>query len=188
MIEDEAKLEEEAFKLIKGKRQELIRKFANPSIYKPVDDPISLFMAGSPGAGKTEVSKNLVKGFKDMPIRIDADEMRKECKGYKGSNAHIFQKAANKGVNILFDHALDKSLNLVLDGTFAYGGASENIERSLKRNRKVEVWFVYQDPASAWMVTKAREIEETRHVSKSVFIRAFFDSRINVVKVKNVFA
>src|SRR3989338_11007487 len=120
MGEDEAKLEEEAFRFIKANRQELIRKFANPSLYKPVENPISLFMAGSPGAGKTEVSKSLVKRFKDAPIRIDADEIRKVCEGYKGSNAHVFQKAANKGVNILFDYALKEKLNLILDGTFAY--------------------------------------------------------------------
>ena len=187
MGEDEAKLEEEAFRFIKANRQELIRKFANPSLYKPVENPISLFMAGSPGAGKTEVSKSLVKRFKDAPIRIDADEIRKVCEGYKGSNAHVFQKAANKGVNILFDYALKEKLNLILDGTFAYGGALDNIERSLKHDRKVELWFVYQDPVSAWKVTKARELEETRHVSKEVFIKAFFDSRANVVRVKNTF-
>lgn len=187
MDEEEIRLAEEAFKFIKTNKKELIEKFASPNTYRPATNPIALFMAGSPGAGKTEVSKNLIKRFENIPIRIDADEIRTICDGYKGSNAHIFQKAANKGVNILFDHVLSKNLNFILDGTFAYGGAQENIERSIKYRRKVNLWFVYQDPKSAWEVTKAREIVESRHVSKEVFIRAFFESKINAVKVKNMF-
>jgi len=187
MDESEKRLEIEAFEYIKSNRKALIEKFAPLDICKSVAHPISLFMAGSPGAGKTEVSVNLIKQFKNVPIRIDADEIRKMCEGYTGLNAHVFQKAANKGVNILFDYALDKRINLILDGTFAYAGALDNIRRSLARDRKVELWFVYQDPLSAWKVTKARERKETRHVSKDVFIRSFFDSRKNVEKVKNEF-
>ena len=187
MDESELRLEAEAFKDIKSNRKVLIEKFASSDIFKPVIHPISLFMAGSSGAGKTEVSIGLIKQFKDRPVRIDADEIRKMCKGYTGLNAHIFQKAANKGVNILYDYALHKKINLILDGTFAYADASGNIRRSLERGRKVELWFVYQDPVSAWKVTKAREKKETRHVSKDVLIKSFFDSRKNVKEVKNEF-
>src|SRR3989344_1771087 len=96
-------LEEKAFEAIKKNSSNLIKKFADPEKYKSVLKPVSLFMAGSPGAGKTEVSKGLIKRFEVSPIMIDADEIRKLCDGYTGDNAHIFQKAANKGVNILFD-------------------------------------------------------------------------------------
>ena len=187
MDQEELRLESEAFTFIKSHKKELIRRFANPGIYKSVSVPISLFMAGSPGAGKTEVSKSLIKRFQDIPVRIDADEIRKMCPEYKGSNAHVFQKAATKGVHILFDHSLDHKLNLILDGTFAYDKAQDNVKRSLEHKRTVELWFVYQDPLKAWEVTKAREAEEFRHVSKEVFIKAFFEARRNIVNVKNIF-
>jgi hypothetical protein len=135
LTEEERALENSAFEFIKVNKQELIKKFADPLKYQPVNSPVSLFMAGSPGAGKTEISKSLIGKFIDIPIRIDADEIRQMCPLYTGSNAHIFQKAANKGVNILFDHAIHKKLNLILDGTFAYAYAEENIKRSINKGR-----------------------------------------------------
>ncbi|MCW9054417.1 MAG: zeta toxin family protein [Candidatus Pacebacteria bacterium] len=185
MTEEEKKLEDEALEYIKTHKKELIERFCPTEVCHSVSKPVSLFMAGSPGAGKTEVSKGLMKRFiKDAPVRIDADEIRAFCPGYTGDNAHVFQRAANKGVNFLYDHALSNDINCIMDGTFAYGGVEDNIRRSLKRGRRVEVWFVYQDPRHAWEFTKARELEEARHVSKDVFVRAFFDSRENVKSVK----
>src|SRR3989344_6924175 len=102
MTEEELIIKTASFEFIKKNQKELIAKFASPNIYHPVENPISLFMAGSPGAGKTEISKSFVKKFKDLPVRIDADDIRPLCPGYIGSNAHLFQKAANKGVNILY--------------------------------------------------------------------------------------
>lgn len=187
MSKEELRLEDEAFTFVKRNKRELISRFAKSDVCKPVSKPVSLFMAGSPGAGKTEVSKSLMKRFRDVPVRIDADEIRAMCPGYTGINAHVFQKAANKGVNILFDHALHKKLNLILDATFAYEDAPVNIRRSLERGRIVELWFVYQNPLKAWEVTKARERKETRHVSKDVFIDTFFKSKQNVHAVMEEF-
>ena len=187
MTQEELRIENDAFQFIKTHGKELTTKFAPPDVCHSVTNTVSLFMAGSPGAGKTEVSKSFIKKFNDMPMRIDADEIRPLCSGYTGANAHLFQKAANKGVNILYDHALHKSINCILDGTFAYAGAEQNIARSLKYKRRVELWFVYQDPVKAWEFTKARETREARHVSKDVFIRAFVESRHNVQVVKEHF-
>ena len=122
-----------------------------------------------------------------MPVRIDADEIRTICPGYAGTNAHLFQKAATKGVQILQDHALHHGLHLILDGTFAYGNALENIQRSLDRKRKVELWYVYQDPTKAWEFTKARESQESRHVSREQFIQAFFKSKENAMLAKKTY-
>lgn len=105
---EESELEEKAFLFVRNHKVELIKKFADPDVYQSVPIPVSLFMAGSPGAGKTEVSRGLVRKFKDAPVRIDADEIRTLCPEYTGANAHVFQKAANKGVNTLFDYVLHK--------------------------------------------------------------------------------
>lgn len=187
MTGEEQRIEDEAIEFIKNSKKELFARFCPPEICCRAVDPISLFMAGSPGAGKTEVSKSFVKHFKNIPVRIDADEIRSICPGYSGTNAHLFQKAANKGVNFLYDHAVHNGINCIMDGTFVYGGAEENIKRSLDHGRKVEIWFVYQDPIRAWEFTKAREARETRRVSKEVFIRAFFESRKNAQVVKERF-
>jgi UDP-N-acetylglucosamine kinase len=109
------------------------------------------------------------------------------CPGYIGTNAHLFQKAANKGVNVLYDYALHNDINCIMDGTFAYAGAAENIARSLQKQRRVEIWFIYQDPIRAWEFTKAREAKESRRVLKETFIKAFFESRDNARAVKERF-
>ncbi len=187
MTEEERRLEEMVIEFVKRNKKEILNRFCPQAICYAVINPRSLFMAGSPGAGKTEISERLTGRFKDMPVRIDADEIRSMCPGYSGTNAHVFQKVANKGVNFLYDYALKKEINCIMDGTFAYGGASENIERSLHRGRRTEIWFVYQDPMRAWEFTKAREAREARRISKEVFIRAFFESRKNAQMVKEHF-
>lgn len=187
LTEKEEKQSEEAFQWIKLQHLELIKKFANTTEYSADIRPTSLFMAGSPGAGKTEISKRLIARFEQKPIRIDADEIRTVCNGYTGENAHIFQKAATKGVNILYDYALKKNINVILDGTFAYNGALDNIQRSLKHGRKVELFFVYQNPVQAWEFTKKREAIEHRKVSKEIFIDSFFKSQENINEAKKHF-
>lgn len=187
MNDEELKLSEGAFRWIKINRKEVIQKFADTTEYAADALPTTLFMAGSPGAGKTEISKRLVPRFKQKPIRIDADEIRTLCPGYAGNNAHVFQEAATKGVHVLYDYALKNKINVIFDGTFAYNGALQNIKRSLDHGRKVEIFFVYQDPLQAWDFTKKREALEQRRVSKEVFIDSFFKARENVNKAKTIF-
>src|SRR3989338_615058 len=113
MNDDELKKSEQAFDWVKINHKKIIEKFASEAEYVSGVQPVTLFMAGSPGAGKTEISKRFIARFKQKPIRIDADEIRTVCDGYTGENSHIFQKAATKGVNILYDYALSKNINVI---------------------------------------------------------------------------
>ena len=185
MSDDEQQLIEEAYQYIKEHKNELIERFADPKIYKPDGRPVSLFMAGSPGAGKTEVSKRLIEQFGgNLPVRIDADDIRSIFPNYTGANSHIFQRACTLGVNLLFNYVLHNSMSAILDGTFAYERAMENIERSLNHNRRVIIYYLFQDPAVAWKFTKIREKKEGRRVSKEVFINSFVRARENVASAK----
>lgn len=62
-----------------------------------------------------------------------------------------------------------------------------NVERSLKRDRKVEIYYIYQNPQIAWELTKKREAVEHRFVSREVFINAFVASRANANQAKRAF-
>ncbi len=166
MTDEEKKQSESAVDFVKKNSGVLIDKFAHKNLYTSDSRPVSLFMAGSPGAGKTEFSKRLIEKFHSKPVRIDADEIREVMPGYNGSNSYIFQTAASKGVNILYDHVLRKNFNVIMDGTFAYGNVNENIQRSLDRGREVEIYYIYQDPKIAWEYTKKREKIEHRFVSR----------------------
>lgn len=185
MQEDEQQLIESAYQYIKEHKHEFIERFADPKIYLPVERPISLFMAGSPGAGKTESSKRLIEAIVGPPpVRIDADEIRTMFPNYNGTNSHIFQRACTLGVNLLFNHVMHNNIHAILDGTFAYERAMENIERSLNHNRSVIIYYLFQDPVVAWNFTQIREVTEGRRVSKEVFINAFLKARENVTATK----
>jgi UDP-N-acetylglucosamine kinase len=183
----QAKTQQEAIEFIKKNKKKLVEHFILSEEYWPDPQPISIFMAGSPGAGKTEFSKRLLKENNINAIRIDADEIREFIPQYTGKNSDEIQAAASLGVNYIHDYVLKKNLNMILDGTFAYEEAQKNIERSLKRKRYVEIFFIYQAPTVAWRFAKAREKTEGRKVPKQVFVSSLFRAMNNVQKVKDKF-
>ena len=153
------------------------------------DNPISIFMAGSPGAGKTEVSKRLLEyisskyGF----VRIDPDEFRDEFKeyGYNGKNSHLFQAPISILADAIQDRTLKDGVSYIFDSTFSDTKRSrKNIERSLKRKRTVYIFYVYQDPLKAWDFVQSRERKEGRKITKEIFISKYFKARetVNVLK------
>lgn len=179
---------EDAKEFIKKNKHLLFEKFASDKIYKPNDNPISLFMAGSPGAGKTEYSKRFIEEFDSDIVRIDADDIRKIIPQYNGANSFVVQGASSIGVDILYSYVLKNKYNLLLDGTFAkFDIVFRNIKRSIDKNRRVAINYIYQDPIIAWEFTKKREKVEGRMVPKKVFVEAFINSRKNVIKIKSIF-
>lgn len=187
MLTDQ-EIQSNALNFIKREKKKIIDEYVGASKAKPVKNPISLFMAGSPGAGKTEFSKSLI-GLLEKPfVRIDADEIRDKIPGYNGKNSDIVQRACNVGVEKLYDFVLYNSYNCIMDSTFCnYKKQVSNIERALNRGRLVGVFFIYQDPIIAWEFTKKREKLEGRRVPKDVFIDKFFNSIETANKIKEFF-
>jgi len=144
------------------------------------------FMAGTPGAGKSEFATSLLELNQNLVI-IDADFFRSQFPGYDGTNSSNFQKGASKLVHITLDNSLKYGYSFVLDGTFAIESATKNIERALNKGFEVTIHFVYQEPLVAWEYTKKRQEVEGRHVPKDVFVNAYFKSRDNLIKVKDKF-
>lgn len=137
---------------IKANKLKLCQKFASLEDYPPVKNPSAYFMAGSPGAGKTEFSKSFIKELMEKEparriVRIDADEVRDFIPFYDKTNAYRIQGAAALGVEKLLDCVLENNQDFVLDATFADLEKSRtNILRSLHKNRKVGIIYLYQDP------------------------------------------
>ncbi|MCH8499500.1 MAG: zeta toxin family protein [Marinobacter sp.] len=170
----------------KGNKKAIARRLTDTSLYLPEKHPVSVFMAGSPGAGKTESSKELIDQFPENPIlRIDADELRVEFEQYTGSNSHLFQSAVSVLVEYLHDMALKQSQSFIMDGTLHNEGkARDNIARSLKRGRLVQILYVYQDPLRAWEFVQARERLEGRRILPVNFIEQFLAARATVNALK----
>lgn len=187
--EEALKISQEAKLFVKKEKKSLINKVANLEKFPPNEKPFSFFMAGSPGAGKTEFSKRLIEIMAPIPIvRIDADEIRDFIPQYNGKNSDVVQGVASIMVDNLNYYTLKHKQNSIMDGTFAnYAIAHRNIENCLKKNRSIGVFYIYQDPIIAWDFTRKREKLEGRYVPKEAFIDAFFKAKENVQLIKEEF-
>lgn len=149
-------------------------------------------MAGSPGAGKTEFSKNIIDILENnnnrSVVRIDGDEIRSLIPGYTGNNSYLFQGAISLIVEKIHDLVLQQKQSFVLDGTCSkYDKAISNITRSLSNGRRVFIFFVYQNPETAWKFTQKREKLEGRHIPKEIFIEQFLSSKETIDRIRKEF-
>ncbi|MDW1599665.1 zeta toxin family protein [Vibrio sp. Vb2960] len=189
---DEAETEviKRAVSFAKRNRTKICRRITDKTIYLPEKDPVSVFMSGSPGAGKTESSKELVASISDgqgKVLRLDPDDLRVEFDEYDGSNSYLFQRAVVILVERAIDYIFNNSQSFLLDGTLAsYNVAEKNILRSLDKRRDVLIIFVYQRPELAWEFVQAREKMEGRKILPKHFVEQFFGSQevIEALKLK----
>lgn len=189
MTEIEDLIREEAQTFARRNKKAIARRFTNPEIYVPEEQPVAVFMAGSPGAGKTEASKRLLERF-DSPrtLRIDPDDLRTDFPGYTGANSWLFQGAVSIVVAKILDMAFSQSQSFLLDGTLsAKKVAHTNIERAIKHNRFTQILYVYQDPMLAWAFVCAREALEGRRIPAEDFAEQYFAARDVVNGLKSKF-
>jgi predicted ABC-type ATPase len=185
LSEQEIQIEQDALDYARANKKSIAKRLTDPTVYAPEKDPVSVFMAGSPGAGKTEASIELIAKIGTPVVRIDPDELRREFSAYNGENAYLFQKAVSVLVDRIHDKALDQSQSFLLDGTLSrYDLARKNIERSLSRKRTVQILYVYQEPRLAWEFVQAREAAEGRRILPAIFIEQYFAAREVVNRLK----
>ncbi|EJE8564153.1 zeta toxin family protein [Vibrio parahaemolyticus] len=186
----EEQITEKAIKEAKKLKKKLAKEMVD---HLPQEESaVSVFMAGSPGAGKTETARNMIKTFKKQSgvdlVHIENDELRKVFEDYDGINSPLFQRPATLLVEAIHDRALKRDVSFILDSTLSsLEKAKDNIQRSLKRNRYVLIIFVYQEPEQAWCLVKAREIVEGRRVPEEVFVNQFMESQRVVSELKKLF-
>ena len=75
--EEENAIRQKAIEYARKNRKAIARELTDQDRYPRDPNPVSVFMAGSPGAGKTEASKALIREAGGIPpVRIDPDESR----------------------------------------------------------------------------------------------------------------
>ncbi len=154
--------------------------------------PLVMFMAGAPGAGKTEVSQTVanIVNRKRIPkvLRVDPDEFRYHFPEYTGDNSHLFQMGVVKVVERVVDKLLQKRYSFILDGTFSsYIVAKRNIERAISRDYVITLTYVHQPPHVSWQFVVAREEKEGRRIHKQVFAEQYLSSIETVNRIKKEF-
>ncbi|MEA3259761.1 MAG: zeta toxin family protein [Pseudomonadota bacterium] len=97
LTEQETAIREEAIKFARKHKKRIAKRITDQSLFPPESDPVSVFMAGSPGAGKTEASIELLErlGEENAVLRVDPDDLRREFAAYEGNNSWLFQPAVS---------------------------------------------------------------------------------------------
>jgi hypothetical protein len=192
MAQQEQEVSERALVFAKVNRTRIAKELASLTKYPRDDYPVSVFMAGSPGAGKTEVSKSfigLMEAGGSRALRIDPDDFRVFFPEYTGRNSSLFQRAVTPIVERTLDLVYQQSQSFLLDGTLAnLDVARRNVQRSLdKENRSVQIIYVYQRPELAWEFVLAREAIEGRNIPCHDFVRQFYAAKVSVRELKREF-
>ena len=191
LSQEEQHIKEEANAHANAQKGSIAENITRTDIFLPENNPVSVFMAGSPGAGKTESSVNLIKKFSrngNQILRIDPDELRCLIPGYTGNNSYLFHGAVSILVSRIHDLALKNNQSFIFDGTLSNTKiARENIQRSLKRKRFVQIFYVYQDPIQAWNFVQERERREGRRIELNTFIKQYFSAHESVNLLKQEF-
>ncbi|MFE8069879.1 zeta toxin family protein [Marinobacteraceae bacterium S3BR75-40.1] len=190
LTEEEQAIYDRAVAFARANKRDIAKRLTDKTIYLPEEEPVSVFMAGSPGAGKTEASLELLDELAGevQVLRIDPDELRHEFDNYGGGNSYLFQGGVSILVEKIHDLALKNRQSFLLDGTLAnYDKARDNVRRSLRKNRLVQILYVYQEPLLAWDFVQAREATEGRRILVEDFIDQYFSARDTVNRLKALF-
>lgn len=181
---------EELKKYAKDNKESIIKEICGDAVES--SDRFAVFMSGSPGAGKTEIAKGIKEesllGQKINLVHIEQDRIKELLPGYTGENAPLYQTPATSGLSAVYKYVLKNGISFIMDTTLSnYEVAKRNIKNALKKNYKIDVYFVYQDPANAYRFVKSREKVEGRVVPKESFVAQFIESRITVNQLKQEF-
>ena len=136
----------------------------------PDDLRLAIFMAGIPGAGKTEFVRGLTKSSGKNMLVIEHDQLVEHIDTYTPERYYHFRKAGSVLVTKLFEHALAHNYSFIFDGTLSHDNGLKNIQKSLKHGYRVIVIYIHQDMKTAWNLTVDRELVKKRSIEKSGFI------------------
>ena len=131
----------------------------------------AVFMAGIPGAGKTEFVDNLKLNPYFMHfITIEHDKLVEYLPGYQPENYYRYRSAGSTIVNHLLKRCLECSHSFILDGTLAHNAGLANIKKVLGRGYEVQVVYIVLGVAKAWDATQKREKVVKRGIEGEGFV------------------
>jgi len=187
----ETGIKERAESYARLNKKRIAKALSDSSMYPAERDPVAVFMAGSPGAGKTESSRELVKNFErdgSKVLCIDPDELRYQFSEYSGQNSHLFQGAISIVVDKVLDLAYENRQSFLLDGTLSnLEVARRNVTRATGHRRATQILYVYMNPLQAWRFVQAREAAEGRRIRLESFVDQYFAARDVVNALKREF-
>lgn len=181
-------LKQEAMKYIEENKTLLFETYLDK--HSPLETKMAFFTAGPSGAGKTEFAQKLLDLQSDL-VHLDIDRIREffHTVGYDGSNSHIFQAPAGRGMQYLFDEIVkQRGLSVLLDSNLSHlQTAQENMVKLLKNGYSIEIFYIYNRIEKCFLYTKERESVTKRGVPEDVFFKSIVKSREITYKIKQLF-
>lgn len=169
---------------VRKNKKSFVNSLITGSGAKEHDTPAAFFMAGLPGAGKTEFTINLIEELSLKVVRLDMDEIASHIDTYNPLHADMFREAATDLLNATYDRVVHRKVDFIMDGTFRSDNSLGNVNRALKRGYTVKVLYIYQEPDIAWSFTRAREKVENRAINRDGFLKSYFDIHENIKKLE----
>lgn len=180
-------IEKKAIEYLNNNKQDFLNEYTKGIV--SMDEKFVIFTAGMSGVGKTELAIYFKEQIKNL-IHIDTDEIRNFFKaiGYNGQNSNSFQKVASRGFNELFNYSMKNNYSMILDSNLAsFTQAIQNIERLLKREYKIYIYYLYNNPKICFEYATRREVVTHRRVPKEVFVKSNENSYATVMEIKSMF-
>ncbi len=175
---------------VKNHKKEFTAKYIRESGAKPNQDkPSCIFMAGLPGAGKTEFTKTIIKELNIKVVRIDMDEIASMIDTYKPEHADMFRSGATSLQNSIYQKCKKEYYPFIMDGTLSHETSMNCIKSLFNRGYAIKKVYIKQDPLRAWQFTKAREKVEHRAIDKNGFIKCYgltINNLLSLKKYKNI--
>jgi predicted ABC-type ATPase len=131
---------------------------------------IAFFMAGIPGAGKTEFAEQAIRENSPALIPIEHDKLVEYIDGYTPENYYNYRKAGSTFVTDVFNDCLKKGYGFIFDGTLSHENGIRNVRKALKAGYATYVVYIVQDAQVAWELTQARELVKKRAIERRGFL------------------
>ena len=154
---------------------------------KPKKGKIAFFMAGIPGAGKTEFTERTIREASPELISVEHDKLVEYIDGYTPETYYNYRKAGSILVTRVFSECIKNSYAFVFDGTLSHQNGMRNIKKCLANDYSVIVVYLVQSAAKAWELTQAREIVKKRAIEKEGFIETCNKINANLVSILDKF-
>ena len=151
---------------------------------KNIDETSVMFLAWAPWSWKTEFIKSLPKKL-DF-FFIDIDSYRDYFSWYSWNNSKNFQRWISWVIDKIVKYCFKNDIKFILDWTFkSLVHVKRNLENCKKKKRKVEIYFIYQNPYVSYYYTFLRELDQKRNIPVKGFVECFYNSIENIFYIKN---
>jgi hypothetical protein len=172
---------EKVVKLIIGT---IVDKGEKCKIHPSDQDETSIIMlAWAPWSGKTEFILSV------LPILdfffIDTDSYRDYFIWYNGKNASNYQHSISKVLDWILKYCFKNDIRFILDWTFkSLSHAIRNVDNAKRKKRKIEIFYIFQNPYLSYLYTYLRQVQNERGISTDSYVECFYESIRNVYLIK----